>query len=87
MSVSSYLPSRSPEIWVVCPTLVSTWMVFTGTSSLPEGCMWGAETEPRWRELDGAGSWPPGSSVTSRAAARAWSFSSTQAPRHGLPRS
>jgi hypothetical protein len=68
MSTSSYLVSRSPEIRVVCPVVVSTWTVFTGTSS---GCTRGAEAEPCCRELDGARSWPPGSSVASRAAARA----------------
>jgi hypothetical protein len=56
MSASSYLLSRSPEIWVVYPASVSTWTVFMGTSSLPEGCTRGAETEPRWREPGGAGS-------------------------------
>jgi hypothetical protein len=45
MSVSSYLLSRSPEIQVVCLASVLTWTVFMGTSSLPEGCMWGAEAE------------------------------------------
>jgi hypothetical protein len=56
MSMSSYLLSRSPEIRVICPSSVSTWTVFMGTSSLPEGCTRGAEAEPRWRELGGAGS-------------------------------
>jgi hypothetical protein len=56
MSVSSYLLSISPEIRVVYPASVLTWTVFTRTSSLPEGCMRGAETEPRWHELGGAGS-------------------------------
>jgi hypothetical protein len=27
-----------------------------GTSSLAEGCTWGAKTEPCWHELGGAGS-------------------------------
>jgi hypothetical protein len=71
MSVSSYLLFRSPKILVVCPATVPTWMVFTGTSSLPKGCTQGAKTESCWRELGGAGSWPPGSSTASRAAARA----------------
>jgi hypothetical protein len=57
--MSSYLLSRSPEIRVVCPASVSTWTVLTRTSSLLEGFTWGAETEPRWRELSGVGSWPP----------------------------
>jgi hypothetical protein len=65
MSASFYLLSRSLEIRVVCPASVLTWMVFTGTSSLPEGCTRGAEAELRWRELGGAGSWPPGSSAAS----------------------
>jgi hypothetical protein len=65
MSVSSYLLSRSPEIRVVCPASVLTWTVFMGMSSLPEGCTWGAETEPCWRDLGGAGSWLPSSSATS----------------------
>jgi hypothetical protein len=85
MSVSSYLLSRSPEMQVVCPASVPTWTVFMGMSSLPERCTWGAETEPRWRELGGAGSWPPGSSAASQAAARAWSFSSAQAPTSRPP--
>jgi hypothetical protein len=50
MSASSYLLSRSPKIQVVCPAVVPTWTVFTGT---PLGCTWGAEAEPRWCELDG----------------------------------
>jgi hypothetical protein len=85
MSVSSYLLSRSPEIRVVCPASVLTWTVFTGMSSLPEGCMQGAETEPCWCELGRVGSWPPGSSAASQAAARAWSFSSAQAPTSRSP--
>jgi hypothetical protein len=56
MSASSYLLSRSPEIRVVCPALAPTWMVFTGTSSLPEGCTRGAKIEPCWRELGDVGS-------------------------------
>jgi hypothetical protein len=47
MSTSFYLLSRSPEIWVVCPASAPTWTVFMGTSSLPEGCTQGAETESR----------------------------------------
>jgi hypothetical protein len=65
MSASSYLLSRSPETWVVCPTSTPTWMYFTGTSSLPEGFTWGAETELRWRELGGVGSWPLDSAAAS----------------------
>jgi hypothetical protein len=56
--VSFYLLSRSPEIQVVCPASVLTWTVFMGTSSLSEGCTWGAETEPHRRKLGGEGSWP-----------------------------
>jgi hypothetical protein len=85
MRVSSYLLSRSPEIRVLCPASVPTWMVFTGTSSLPEGCTQGAEVETHWRELDGVGSWPPSSSAALRAAARAWSFSSVQTPMSRSP--
>jgi hypothetical protein len=48
MSASFYLLSRSPEIRVVYPASVSTWTVFTGMSSLLEGCTRGAETEPHW---------------------------------------
>jgi hypothetical protein len=65
MSASSYLLSRSPEIQVVYPASVLIWTVFTGTSSLPEGYTRGAEAEPRWCKLDGAGSCPPGSSAAS----------------------
>jgi hypothetical protein len=54
MSVCSYLLSRSPEALIVCPALAPTWMVFMGTSSLPEGCTRGVVFEPRWRELGGA---------------------------------
>jgi hypothetical protein len=56
MSVSSYLLSKSSEIRVVGPASALTWTVFMGTSSLLEGCMRGAETEPHWRELGGVGS-------------------------------
>jgi hypothetical protein len=58
MSASSYLLSRSPETWVVYLASGPTWTVFTGTSSLSEGCMRGAETEPRWHELSGKGPGP-----------------------------
>jgi hypothetical protein len=56
MSVSSYLLSKSSETRVVSPASALTWTIFMGTSSLPEGCMRGAETEPHWRELGGVGS-------------------------------
>jgi hypothetical protein len=85
MSVCSYLLSRSPEALIVCPALAPTWMVFMGTSSLPEGCTRGVVSEPRWRELGGAESWPPGSSVASRATTGAWSFSSAWAPASRSP--
>jgi hypothetical protein len=85
MSASSYLLSRSPEIRVVCPASVPIWTVFMGTSSLLEGCTRAVEAEPHWHELDGAGSWSPGFSTASRAAARAWSFSSAQTPASWSP--
>jgi hypothetical protein len=53
MRVSSYLLSRSLEIRVVYPASVLTWTVFTGTSTLPEGCTRGAEAEPH--HLSGLG--------------------------------
>jgi hypothetical protein len=52
---SSHLLSGSPEIRVVYPASTLTWTVFMGTSSLLEGCTWGAETELCWRELGGMG--------------------------------
>jgi hypothetical protein len=85
MSASSYLLPRSPEIRVVCPASVPTWTIFMGMSSLPEGCTRGAETEPRWHELGGAGSCLPGSLAASRAAASAYSFSNAQAPASTPP--
>jgi hypothetical protein len=44
------------RIRVVCSASVPTWTVFTGMTSLPEGCTRGAKFEPHWRELDGVGS-------------------------------
>jgi hypothetical protein len=58
MTVSSYLLSKSPETQVVCPASAPTWTIFTGTSSLTEGCTQGAETEPCWCELVARGSGP-----------------------------
>jgi hypothetical protein len=80
MSTSSYLLSRSIETQVVRPASAPIWTVFMGTSSLAEGCTRGAEAEPHGREFGGAGSWLLGFSAASRAATRAWSFSSAQAP-------
>jgi hypothetical protein len=80
MSVGSYLSSRSPMMRVVWTASVPIWMVFMGTPSLSEGCTWGAEVEPRWRELEGATGWSPCPAVASWAAARAWSFSSAETP-------
>jgi hypothetical protein len=64
MNTSSYLLFRSPKTRVVYPASAPTWMIFTGTSSLPEGCTRGAETKLRWRyELGDVGSWPLGSAA------------------------
>jgi hypothetical protein len=47
MSASSYLLSRSLEIWVVSVASAPIWTVFTGTPSLIEGCTRGDEAELR----------------------------------------
>jgi hypothetical protein len=57
-----------------------------GDIFLGRGLHVGAKAEPHWHELGGAGSWPPGSAAASGAAARAWSFSSAQAPMSRSPR-
>jgi hypothetical protein len=59
MSVSSYLSHKFPVMRVVWAASASIWTTFMGTSSLFEGCTWGAEDETHWCELDGAWSGTP----------------------------
>jgi hypothetical protein len=46
MNTSSYLSPRFPAMRVVWVASVPIWTTFTGTSSLFEGCTWGADVEP-----------------------------------------
>jgi hypothetical protein len=85
MSVSSYLLYRSPMMRVVLAASIPIWTVFTGTPSLTKGCTQDVDVESCWRELDGTGSWPLSPTVVSRAAARAWSFSSAETPASQSP--
>jgi hypothetical protein len=78
MSTSSYLSPRSLMMRVVWAASMLIGVVFMGTPSLSKGYTQGAEVEMRWRKFDGAGSWSPCLAVASRAAAKAWSFSSAE---------
>jgi hypothetical protein len=80
MSVSSYLLSKSPAMRVVWAASVLIWMVFMGTSTLLEGCTWGADDEPRWHEPEGSWRRLLGPAAASCWAARVWSFSSAETP-------
>jgi hypothetical protein len=50
--MSSYLLPKFPTMWVVWVASTPIWTIFTGTSSLSEGCTRGAKDEMRWCELD-----------------------------------
>jgi hypothetical protein len=76
MIVSSYLLPKFPTMWVVWAASALIWTIFTGTSSLSEGCTWGAKDETCWCELDGAWFGAPWPAAALWATASAWSFSS-----------